>query len=117
MLLQECYKKLGADFDGVLQRMAGKESLVLRFALKFLNDTSFQELKEALENEDYETAFRASHTLKGVASNLGFTKIFDAGSRLTEELRDGKKPENDNNFVELSAAYEETVAALKEIEQ
>ncbi len=117
MTLKECYEKLGADYEGVLQRMAGKEALVQRFALKFLKDTSYSDLKNALTDEDYENAFRASHTLKGVASNLGFVKIVDSAHSLTEQLRGGSKPENDNDFTELSAAYEETIAMLSALEQ
>ena len=44
---------------------------VRRFALKFLQDDSFPNLKKALEAQDAPTAFRAAHTLKGVCQNLG----------------------------------------------
>ena len=43
MTIKECYEKVGSDYDGVLKRL-GSEALVKRFAVKFLNDPSFQEL-------------------------------------------------------------------------
>ena len=47
------------------------EALVRKFVLKYPNDPSFGQLKDALAAQDWETAFRASHTLKGVAQNFG----------------------------------------------
>lgn len=43
MTVKECYEKVGSDYDGVLKRL-GSEALVKRFAVKFLNDPSFQDL-------------------------------------------------------------------------
>ena len=65
MNLQECYEALGGDFEDVLSRLRS-EKLVQKFVLKFLNDKSFDLLCSSLEEENYEEAFRASHTIKGV---------------------------------------------------
>ena len=48
------------------------------------------QLTEAVNAQDWETAFRASHTLKGVAQNLGFDGLYRAAFALTEEMRGGK---------------------------
>ena len=72
MNLQECYEALGGDFEDVLSRLRS-EKLVQKFVLKFLNDKSFDLLCSSLEEENYEEAFRASHTIKGVCQNLRFT--------------------------------------------
>ena len=63
--------------------------LVEKFARKFLDDPSYQTLVETMDKADYEEAFRAAHTLKGVCANLGFTQLFKVSSDLTEELRGG----------------------------
>ena len=75
MTIKECYEKVGSDYDGVLKRL-GSEALVKRFAVKFLNDPSFQELTDGLAAQDGEKAFRAAHTLKGLCLNLGFTELY-----------------------------------------
>ena len=46
MTIRECYDELGLDFDAVLSRLVN-EKLVQKFALKFLDDPSFQNLKDA----------------------------------------------------------------------
>ena len=86
MTVRESYEKIGSNFDEVLRRL-GSEALVKRFALKFLNDTSFQDLKDALVKKDGETAFRAAHTLKGVCLNLGFDRLYEVSAELTEKLK------------------------------
>lgn len=48
MAVKECYEQMGSDYEGVLGRM-GSEAMIKRFALKFLQDPSFNNLKENLE--------------------------------------------------------------------
>ena len=72
MTMQECYTALEGDYQDVLGRLYS-EALVQRFVGKFLSDQSFQLLESSLKTENYEDAFRAAHTLKGVTQNLSFT--------------------------------------------
>ena len=84
MTVRECYEKIGSDFDKVLGRM-GSEALVKRFAVKFLEDKSFEELTESLKEKDGEDAFRAAHTLKGICANLGLDRLYEIDCELTEK--------------------------------
>ncbi len=113
MSLQECYAALEGDFEGTLGRLCS-EKLVERFALKFLADESYPALIKAMQQGDYEEAFRAAHTLKGVGLNLGFTRLHEASDLLTEALRGGRKPEDDSLLEKVTAEYNKTVAVLKE---
>ena len=116
MTIRECYEELGLNFDAVLSRLIN-EKLVQKFALKFLDDPSFQNLKDALDSKDAETAFRAAHTLKGVCANLGFTSLFQASSALTEQLR-GKEEIRDCEelYKAVTEQYERTIAALETLQ-
>lgn len=51
MSLKECYDKMGADYEDVLSRLRS-EVLVRKFALKFLDDDSYANLKAAMESEN-----------------------------------------------------------------
>lgn len=75
MTLQEFYTRIGGNYDDTLRRIPS-EALVRKFVLKYPNDPSFGQLKDALTAQDWETAFRASHTLKGVAQNLGMEHLY-----------------------------------------
>lgn len=74
MTMQECYKAIGGNYEAVLGRLHS-EALIQRFTLKFLEDQSYLQLKQALENKNYEDAFRSAHTLKGVCQNLSFDRL------------------------------------------
>lgn len=118
MTIRECYEKMGSDFSGVLSRL-GSEALISKFAVKFLNDKSYEELKSACAEGRGEDAFRAAHTLKGVCSNLGFDRLYEVSSALTEKLRE--EPHDITGTEELQALvsekYNETVAILREFQR
>ena len=115
MTVRECYEQMGADFDNVLDRLVN-EQMVQRFALKFLNDTSYQTLEETLKEKNVEQAFRAAHTLKGVCLNLGFDNLFTVSSELTERLRAGELDGTEELFEKVKEQYEITVKAIRGIQ-
>ena len=93
MTMRECYEAIGGNYEDVLGRLHS-EALIRRFTLKFLEDQSYIQLKQALENKNYEDAFRGAHTLKGVCQNLSFDRLYEVSNELTELLRDrtGEQP-------------------------
>ena len=44
-------------------------------------------LADAIEGQDWEAAFRAAHTLKGIALNLSLVRLAEACAAMTEALR------------------------------
>ena len=115
MTVRECYEELGSDFDKVLSRLVS-EALVKKFALKFLDDPSFQQLKEAIDTKDVETAFRAAHTLKGICLNLGFDNLFTPSQELTEKLRGAESVEGtDELLAAVEKEYNRTCEALRKV--
>ena len=115
MNTRECYEAMGANYENVLSRL-GSEAMVQRFALKFLNDSSFGNLKAALEKQDTEEAFRAAHTLKGVCLNLGFDNLFTVSSELTELLRGGEMNGSEELFSKVKEQYEITTEAIRRLQ-
>ena len=77
MTLQEFYDRIGGDYKATISRLPS-EALIKKFVLKYPGDPSFNQLKDALAAQDWELAFRASHTLKGVAQNLGMDRLYKA---------------------------------------
>ena len=57
MTLEQVYAAIGGDYKGVMERLPSAD-FVRRFALKFLQDDSFPNLKKALEEKDAPTAWR-----------------------------------------------------------
>ncbi len=112
MTLQECYAVFGGDYEGVIGRLRS-ERLVKKFALKFLDDKSYQLFQDSMAQKNYEEAFRAAHTIKGVCQNLGFTSLLDSSSRMSDALRHGWTPEADALTERLEKDYAATVSAIR----
>lgn len=112
MNLKQTYETLNGDYDDVLTRLIS-ESFVERLVLKFLSEDSFALLTSAMQSGDAETAFRAAHTLKGVAQNLGFTALGKSASELTEALRPRTFDGTDELYRQVGIDYDLTVSALK----
>ena len=70
MTIQECYQKIGGDYEAVLKRLMSP-NLVRKFIGKFLEDDSYQKLCEEMDAGNREEAFRAAHTLKAYVEILG----------------------------------------------
>ena len=112
MTLEQVYGAIGGDYKGVMERLPSAD-FVRRFALKFLQDDSFPNLKKALEEKDAPTAFRAAHTLKGVCQNLGFGNLYAPACDLTETLRAGKLEGTAEQFAKVEEEYQRTVQAIQ----
>lgn len=115
MTLQECYEAMGSDYDEVIGRLRS-ERLVQKFVLKFLDDGSYALLTESMEQENYEEAFRAAHTLKGVSQNLSLTKLYQVSSALSEALRNGVTPEAPGLVEQVKETYAQVCAAIREFQ-
>ena len=83
--------------------------------LKYPGDPSFNQLKDALAAQDWELAFRASHTLKGVAQNLGMDRLYKAAATLCDAVRGPKPLEDASLWPPVVAAHEEVLAAIREL--
>ena len=115
MTLQEFYDRIGGDYKATISRLPS-EALIKKFVLKYPGDPSFNQLKDALAAQDWELAFRASHTLKGVAQNLGFQRLYLSSTALTEALR-GPKPLTDPALREAVAMDQAALlTAIQELE-
>ena len=88
MTLARFYESLGGSLPAVLARIPS-EAMVRKFARMYAGDTSCDELVRAVEAKDWQTAFRAAHTLKGVALNLDFGNLYRAATALSEALLGG----------------------------
>lgn len=116
MTLKDCYAAMGGDYDEAIGRLRS-EKLVQKFVLKFLSDQSYDLLCASMEAKNYEEAFRAAHTIKGVCQNLSFTALGKCSSALSEALRNGYTPEADGLAEQVKAEYRQTVEAIQAFQE
>ncbi len=116
MTIEEVYKELGGDYHDTKARLMS-DKLIVRFLKKFESDGVFAELKQSLSDKDDETAFRAAHTLKGVAMNLGLGDLAQSSSAVTEALRGGRKAGVEELFEKCEQDYGKVMRIIGEISE
>lgn len=108
--LKEIYEIAGSDPKEVIARYGGNEEMLRRFLRLFARD-SFAKLQEALAAGNADGAFRAVHTLKGICANLGFARLYEKSSEMTELLRRGEL----DNAAPLFTGLEDEYAKVLEV--
>ena len=110
--VKELYDMIG-DYNDAIKRMMN-ESLIEALVVEFNTDTSYQLLKTSIANGNREDAFRAAHTLKGVAANLSLSKVQQVATELTEQLRSLENDADPELVAKLDEVYELTYNAIEE---
>ena len=115
MDLEALYEQVGGSAGEVLKRIPS-EKMLRKFVGKYLADPTFGNLESAVAVQDWKGAFLAAHTLKGVAQNLGFQRLYLSSTALTEALR-GPKPLTDPALREAVARDQAALlTAIQELE-
>ena len=120
MLFKECYDTFGGSYESVRQRIS-KDEVIKKFVIKFLAESSYDKLRQAIENEDYVGAFNAAHALKGVSQNLSFERLGKSSSDITEYLRNSNEKRIDRQkcdelFSHVSEDYRAVTEAIRQLD-
>lgn len=83
-------KKLGIDTEDALERFSGNSDLYVRMLGKLPASVRGMDTMSAIESGNIEEAITRAHTIKGVTGNLSVTPLYDAYTKITNELRAGK---------------------------
>ena len=77
----------GVDTKTTLERFTGDEGLYEKCFYIVLKDKNFEQLGNALSEQNYDNAFSYAHAIKGMVGNMGLTPIYDVVSVITDALR------------------------------
>ncbi len=106
----------GVDLDDALPRFMDSDIIYCRFLKLFLIDQSFAKLQNSIESGDLKDAYSHAHTLKGVASNLSFSKLIKTLMPIHNCLKDGVNKDYTQDIAKLSDQYNKLVKIIKVIE-
>ncbi len=90
MNIQELYQSIDGDYDQAI-RVLRVEKLVDKHIRRFVDNDVVDGLLAAGSSMDPTDLFEAAHAVKGVAANLGLTKLSDVASEITEDFRPGNE--------------------------
>jgi HPt (histidine-containing phosphotransfer) domain-containing protein len=103
----------GIDVEGTIKRFSGNESLLIKFLKKFTDDTTFMQLEAAYIENDCEEIFKAVHTLKGIAGNLGMKKLFEICEKAMIQCRECDYSQMEEHYLNARAEYNQMKKFLK----
>ena len=101
------------DISAALKRLNGNYALLSRLLSDFVSEhtQTIEQLCHYLANQEFETAKKLLHSIKGVSANLGASSLSDSASQLEKQIKDE---------VELTAlplfstAMQQTLATIEE---
>lgn len=114
MTLPEFYTALGSDYQS-MHKQIPSDALISKFLRLYAQDPSMAQLRESISQENWDGAFHAAHTLKGVALNLGLSCLASSASELAEHLRGGRPLTSPELLARVEQAYESVIAALSKL--
>ena len=105
----------GIDSGSGLKRVAGNKRLYRSLLDQFIEKQADAAavISKALESGDHELAERTAHTVKGVAGNIGITKVQFAAAALERALRE-KDPAVPAQLPEFDSLLRDQVQAIAE---
>lgn len=104
----------GIDVEGALERFMGNSSLLDRFLNNFLDDPTYENLKQAVAEKDAEKMLSTSHLLKGMCANLSMTNLTELFTRQVRLLRENRQDDAAAMMNEIDAEYKRIVSLIKE---
>jgi hypothetical protein len=102
------------DVDGTMRRFLNNEALYLKCLKKFLNDTSYEELKKAYAEGNCDDSFKSAHTMKGFVSNLGINGLYHILIPMVEKLR-VQDMNISQEMEQLDELYKKTYKIIEEL--
>lgn len=112
--LMTALKNDGNDVDGTMARFMNRTAMYEKYLRKYLNDPCFSDLTKSLKDGNIEEAFKASHTLKGVSSNLGLTNLLEADVVIVEKLRNNIMDGLSEDYEAIKVEHEKIIAMIME---
>lgn len=107
-------EEAGNRISELVKRFAGNEMICVTLVKKFPTDPNFSSFMSQIKAASYKDAEQSVHTLKGVASNLGLTKVADITKEILEILRGDKDVTALEALAkDLEVAYQETIAIIQ----
>ena len=117
MTLEELYQMIDADYQQAI-RVLRMDKLLNKHIRKLVSGGVIDSLIEAEQNMDPKELFERSHAVKGIAANLGLTKIAALASDISEEFRPGNPrrmsdEEVHEKFSQIRELYAKTVEGIR----
>jgi two-component system sensor histidine kinase/response regulator len=105
----------GIDTELGLKRVMGKKALYLDLLKKYMENQAAApvQIRDSLDNQDFQTAERLAHSAKGVSGNIGATELQGIAAELEKTIRENPaSPDIDKLLAGFTASHAEVIGGL-----
>lgn len=106
-------KASGIDYEDGLERFSGNSQLYEKYLTKFLDNHTYEEMRDAACGNDLRQAFELAHKLKAFLGNLSMSHFYEEIRSLTEEFRAGVRRDYKPDFAALDPEYRKIKQAIR----
>ena len=106
-------KNEGIDLNVIDQCFGGNENVYYNFLRRFFDDIDYINFTELMFQGNYSEAFNSAHALKGVAGNLGMTKIYEFLVIIVDKLRNSNYEELDTLYIKFKKECDKLQVVLE----
>ncbi|MFK5986556.1 MAG: response regulator [Pseudomonadota bacterium] len=107
------------DYENALLRLDNDSSLLLLILETFIQDhqNDINKICSFLNSDDFESAIRCAHTLKGVAGNVGADSVFQITKKMETCIKDAQQNKSTakQTLISCSTEIDQAQKQLKQI--
>ncbi|MDR0473818.1 MAG: Hpt domain-containing protein [Treponema sp.] len=96
-----------------LKRLMNNSKLYAKLLAKFKADVNLDNLIAFANNQDWEKAQAAAHTIKGTAGNLSLTELFNQSLNVETQIKG--KSLDPKSLENLKKCFSETLICIEEV--
>ena len=104
--------KAGVDVNQGLKRLDNNKEFYEELLVKFCEDTHFEKMVCAMNEEEVQEAFQCAHAVKGAAGNLSMTRLYTELVPLVDALRKNDLQHARQLLPAVQEAYTAAVNAI-----
>lgn len=112
----EAMKAIGVDTAGTLYRFGGNQDLWKRFVKKFAHEATYKALEKAVKENEHRDIENQAHTLKGVAANLGFSRLSEVCNDLVWDVRNQACEQVEPDFHKVREEYQIVIHGIGQLD-
>lgn len=103
----------GIDTKSALERFMNNDALFKKYLLRFCDNPTYKQLKEAIANKDCKTCFDATHALKGNTGTLSIMGLYKLFCEQTDYFRAGDFNKGEAMASKIDEEYQRVTDAIK----
>lgn len=98
--------KAGVDVNEGLKRVNDDKAFYESLLIRFCENSHYDQMKQAMEQNDVTLTFQHAHALKGAAGNLSLIALEEDFRPFVEALREGNLEKARDCFPKIQQDYE-----------